>query len=177
MPVALPPGRARLATRPNLTGSSRTPKTIGIAVVAALAASAPAVNGRGDHGHATADEVGHQRWQSIVLAFQPVVLDRHVLAFDGAGFVEAFTERSANARGARGPLAADECNGRRRRLLGTSRKRPCDPCACRAAEQRDELASLQPIEMHPRPLANSGPAYRINEDRGRACCGAKFTSG
>ena len=40
MPVALPPGRARLATRPNLTGSSPTPKTIGIVVVAALAASA-----------------------------------------------------------------------------------------------------------------------------------------
>src|SRR5215475_8871105 len=62
-----------------------------------------------------------------------------VLALHGAGFVEAFTERSANARGARGPLGAVECNGRRRRLLGTSRKRPCDPCACRAAEQRDEV--------------------------------------
>src|SRR5262249_48371069 len=39
MPVALPPGRARLATRPNLTGSSPTPNTIGIVEVAALAAS------------------------------------------------------------------------------------------------------------------------------------------
>src|SRR5262245_33273057 len=29
MPVALPFGRARLATRPSLTGSSPTPKTIG----------------------------------------------------------------------------------------------------------------------------------------------------
>ena len=43
MPVALPRGRARLATRPSLTGSSMTPKMIGIVVVAALAASAPAV--------------------------------------------------------------------------------------------------------------------------------------
>src|SRR5262245_16420746 len=39
MPVALPPGRARLATRPSLTGSSPTPKTIGIVAVATLAAS------------------------------------------------------------------------------------------------------------------------------------------
>src|SRR5262249_51218371 len=39
-PVALPPGRARLATRPSLTGSSGMVKTIGIVVVAALAASA-----------------------------------------------------------------------------------------------------------------------------------------
>jgi hypothetical protein len=40
MPVRLPPGRARLATRPRLTGSSPTVKTMGIVVVAALAASA-----------------------------------------------------------------------------------------------------------------------------------------
>jgi hypothetical protein len=33
------PGRARLATRPNLTGSSPTLKTIGIVVVADLAAN------------------------------------------------------------------------------------------------------------------------------------------
>jgi hypothetical protein len=37
-PVAFPPGLARLATRPNLTGSSPTPKTTGIVAVAALAA-------------------------------------------------------------------------------------------------------------------------------------------
>src|SRR5262245_62101123 len=43
MPVRLPPGRARLATRPSLTGSSVAMKTIGIEVVANLAASdAPA---------------------------------------------------------------------------------------------------------------------------------------
>src|SRR5947209_3205005 len=42
-PVALPPGRLRLATRPNLTGSSPPRKTIGIVVVAALAASAEVV--------------------------------------------------------------------------------------------------------------------------------------
>src|SRR5262245_8769915 len=42
-PGQVPPGRARLATRPSLTGSSPTPKTIGIVVVAALAASAAAL--------------------------------------------------------------------------------------------------------------------------------------
>src|SRR5262245_29572660 len=39
-PVRLPPGRARLATRPSLAGSSPTRNTIGIVVVAALAAKA-----------------------------------------------------------------------------------------------------------------------------------------
>src|SRR5262249_14204696 len=40
-PVALPPGRPMLATRPRLTGSSPTPKTIGMVEVAAFAARAP----------------------------------------------------------------------------------------------------------------------------------------
>src|SRR5262249_15279525 len=43
IPVRLPPGRARLATRPSVTGSSAARKTIGIVVVAAFAASAPRV--------------------------------------------------------------------------------------------------------------------------------------
>ena len=38
IPVALPPGCARLATMPSATGSSPTPNTIGIVAVAAFAA-------------------------------------------------------------------------------------------------------------------------------------------
>jgi hypothetical protein len=40
IPVRLPPGRARLATRPSLTGSSAARKTMGIVVVVAFAANA-----------------------------------------------------------------------------------------------------------------------------------------
>src|SRR5262249_19418896 len=82
MPVALPPGRARLATRPSLTGSSPTPKTIGIVAVAALAASEA-----GLHGNPAADEVSHERRQTIIYALQPVVFDRRGLPFDGAGLI------------------------------------------------------------------------------------------
>ena len=78
---------------------------------------------RGNYRHATADEVGHERWQAIVLALQPMVLDRRVLALDVAGFVESFTERSDLAhRGIRRP-ATDEANDRDRRLLRARRKR------------------------------------------------------
>jgi hypothetical protein len=38
--------------------------------------------GRRDHGHTTADELIHERRQAIVLAFQPVVLDNHILVFN-----------------------------------------------------------------------------------------------
>src|SRR5262245_62633368 len=44
IPVALPPGRARLATRPSRTGSSGTEKTMGIVVVGDLAAKAERVH-------------------------------------------------------------------------------------------------------------------------------------
>jgi hypothetical protein len=40
VPVRFPPGRLRLATRPNATGSAPVPKTMGMVVVAAFAASA-----------------------------------------------------------------------------------------------------------------------------------------
>ena len=56
------------------------------------------VHGPADYGHLSANQIGHQRRQAIVLALQPVVLDRHVLAFDVAGFVEAFAERGRKAR-------------------------------------------------------------------------------
>src|SRR5262245_13928535 len=42
-PVKLPPGRARLATRPSLTGSSPTMKAMGIVAVAALAVDVTAM--------------------------------------------------------------------------------------------------------------------------------------
>ena len=43
IPVRLPPGRARLVTRPSRTGSSPVMKRIGIAAVAAFAANTAAV--------------------------------------------------------------------------------------------------------------------------------------
>src|SRR4051794_16606099 len=47
---------------------------------------------RNDYRHATAGQVGHERWQAVVLALQPMVLDRRILALDVAGFVEPFLE-------------------------------------------------------------------------------------
>ena len=77
-----------------------------------------------DHGHAAVDEVSHDRGQAVVMAVQPVVLDHHVLALGGAGFVEAFTERSGIARGAIGRPNGDEADDRHRRLLRVRHERP-----------------------------------------------------
>src|SRR5262249_16388946 len=111
------------------------------------------VAGRGDHGHATADEVGHERRQAIVLTRQPVIFDHHVLALDGAGFVEALTERSAKARGVIGRPTADEADDRHRGLLRARREWPRDR---RAPKQRDELAPLHSMTSSARPSSVGG---------------------
>ena len=130
MPVALPPGRARLVTRPSLTGSSAAPNTIGIVVV----------------------------WQAIVLAVQPVIFDYHVLAFDVAGFVEAFAERSDIAYGVLGRPAIDETDYRRW-LLRARRQRPR---RCRAANNGDEFppphGAYPKAKDHERSIAGLGEA-------------------
>ena len=42
--------------------------------------------GRGDHGHATADEVSHERRKPIVLTVEPVVLDQSRFGFRRSRF-------------------------------------------------------------------------------------------
>ncbi len=84
MPVALPPGRARLATRPSLTGSCAGRRRSESSRWQLGRAGTIAEAGCSDHGHTTADELGHERRQAVVLAVQPVVLDHHVLALEVA---------------------------------------------------------------------------------------------
>ena len=92
----------------------------------------------------------------IVLALQPVVFDRYVLAFDIAGFFKAFAERAHTVRcGIRGP-AVYEPDHWQRRLLRPRRQRP----RRRPTKPRDELPPSHPSS----PQAALWTAYR-----GRGC--------
>jgi hypothetical protein len=51
-----------------------------------------------NHGHFAANEIGQQRWKSIVLILRPAVFDSYVLALDIAGFAQALMERAQTAR-------------------------------------------------------------------------------
>ena len=97
------------------------------------------VTSRSDNGHATADKVGHERQQAIVLATEPVVLDHHVLVLDVAGFAEAFIKRGCRACRAIDRPTADKADHRHRRLLRARRERPSGRST--AEKRRDELAS------------------------------------
>src|SRR5262249_15254213 len=67
-----------------------------------------------------------------------MVLHRYVLALEVAGFVEALAERCS--KGCIGRSGVDKTDDRHRRLLRARRERPR---CCRAAEQRQELASSE----------------------------------
>ena len=92
-PVRLPPGRARLATRPAPTGSPTPVKTIGIVEVAFFAASAEVGGDGHDHVDLAADEVGGQCRQPIIVALRPAVFDRQVLSLDVAALTQSLVER------------------------------------------------------------------------------------
>ena len=66
---------------------------MGIVEVAALAASAANFAAtREYHAHLALNQISRQRRQPIVLAARPAVFDRHVLAFDKSGFVQALAK-------------------------------------------------------------------------------------
>src|SRR6516164_10046725 len=94
--------------------------------------------GDSDHRHWAANQIGQQCRQPIVLALQPVVLDSDVLPFDITGFPETFTERGHITRSDFRSPGVEKLDHRHRRLL---RARNEGPPGCRAAEQRDELAT------------------------------------
>src|SRR5262249_4369275 len=90
---------------------------------------------RSDNGDATADEVGHERRQAVVLAGKPVVLDRHVLALDVARFAKAFTKRGCMAYGTIERSTAEKPHHRHRRLLRVRRQGPRRPRAAESSQQ------------------------------------------
>src|SRR5262245_10488972 len=76
-----------------------------------------------DSCNATADEVTHERRQAIVLAAEPMVLNDSILAFNVAGFAEAFRERCRMASGAIERSTTDKADHRQLLRLLRARDR------------------------------------------------------
>jgi len=60
------------------------------------------------------------------------------------------------------------------RLAGLLRTRCERPHRRRATEQRQEIATLQSIELHVQPQLGTEAAYPIDKDQVRGCCAARF---
>ena len=92
----LPPGRLRLPTNPLLTGSPPLTNTIGIAVVAAMAARVAETLAM--MTAACAHEIGRQPWKPIGLIVSPAKVDGNVLALDESGLLQPLSKRGDKLR-------------------------------------------------------------------------------
>src|SRR5262249_44030257 len=117
----------------------------------------------GDHVHGSANQLGRQCRQSIVLVLRPAIFDNGIAALDIARFVEPLVECHEHAgETVRGP-AVEKPDHWHCRLLRPPRERPRSR---RAAEQRDELTALQLIALHLVPSSQGRiVGYRIGEDQ------------
>src|SRR5215831_13130945 len=137
-PVTLPPGRLRLATMPDSTGSPPVVNTMGIVAVAALADSAElspptaAITATRRRTSSAASAGSRSRSPSA-----ETVYDRNIAALVEAGFAETLAECGEGDVVAR--LAIEQSNERDCALLRARRERPRSR---RAAEERDEIAPL-----------------------------------
>src|SRR5215471_18215333 len=77
--------------------------------------------------HLPADEIGRQRGQSVILAFCPAVLDRHVVTFDKPGLIQAFVECCQEMRKSFARPTIEKPDHRLCRLLRARCERPPRP--------------------------------------------------
>jgi hypothetical protein len=116
----------------------------------------PTVAESGDHGDPSPDQVSRQLGEAIQTVLGPAIEDGEIVPLDKTGFPQPCM-KSAQAVGSRPHRAgADVPDHRQDRLLRPRRARPHRR---RAAEQRDELAPFQLIELH--PLAQPTPGQHI----------------
>src|SRR6516165_180681 len=143
-PVALPPGRPRLATKPPPTGSVTFTNTIGTV-------RDTCCNGQG-HSASGQDDIRRQRDQFrrefanvIGIACAPTVVDLHIPADGPAQLLQSLMEsREARLtfRIIGGEIHEHADAPYPLGLLRARRERPRDGCA---GEQRDELATFHSI--------------------------------
>src|SRR5262249_33479259 len=103
-----------------------------------------------DHSHLPAHQIGHHPRQTIVVAFDPMILDGYVLTVDIAGFAKTFIESGRIARIGMRRLAANDPDHGKRRLLRTRRERP-----------RNGSTATKPNEIAPSHCLPRGSGHGI----------------
>jgi len=116
-----------------------------------------------DSGDLPAHKFGREAGQPVELVVGMALLDRDGAAFDKSFIAQPLAQGRDEMRERCGRSATQKPDHRHRRLL---RPRRDWPSGCHAAEQCDELAAFQLIELHSVPTSQGGIAgYRIGEDQ------------
>ena len=108
IPVTLPPGRARLATRPAPTGSAAFVITMGMVVVAFFAANAARVRCGHDQINLKTNQVRRKLRQALTLLLGKPVLDGEILSLNPAKLAQLLPERLQEDRATRSSACIQE---------------------------------------------------------------------
>jgi len=136
MPVTLPPGRLRAGDETSCDwvnadendDRNRRSRRLGSECRRSAA-------GCHDHGHLTANEIGRQRRQPIIMTLRPAVFDRHVPAFNEAGFPQALVETLHEIRDGVERHTVEKPDHRHRLLRARGERK-----TSRTSNERDEFA-------------------------------------
>ena len=116
---------------------------------------------RDEHVDVESKEFLGQRWQPIIIPLRPTELDEEIATFDPAEIAKSGAKRrNATCLTGRGYKTQEADTSNLKRL----RARRERPRSSRAAEQRDEIAPFQLIELHSVPTSHSrAVGYRIGD--------------
>ena len=92
-PVRLRPGRLKLSTNPNATGSPPIPNTIGMSKSPLCRECCWCAVNRRDYSDLTTNRISCKRGQSIVLTLRPAILDCNVPTLGIAALAKAAVKR------------------------------------------------------------------------------------
>src|SRR5262245_38668120 len=114
-PVILMPGRLRLVTRPDPTGSDPAMKTIRILPVAPFATRVGKSPDRNMNGDETTDQTDDQRRHALGMPIRPAIFDGHVPALGEPRFRQSLAKRDGKLRRRVGLIAVDDVSDYRHR--------------------------------------------------------------
>src|SRR5215510_5730560 len=153
-PVMFPPGRPRLATSPLATGSSTSPMTMGIVLVACWAARIAGTPPSYNDVHLQPDQIGGEGGEPIIVVLRPSGLHRDVLAFDPAQLAEALLKSQENAPPCKGWRKISD-HGYPGRLLRLGRERRSQNAPTHHSDERSPVHHSWFTE-YPSPICRMG---------------------
>jgi hypothetical protein len=167
----LPPGCAKLATRPVPSGSPANAKTIGISTVVLLCRDGCCGSIRDDEIDLQADQLDCHLGEARTASLRPAIFHGDRATLDPAEFAQPLDKGGGQlAPGGRGLRAKEPDDRHLPRLLCPRRERPCS----RATEQRDKLAALHCFPcMQVTPNSAFTEAIKTGKDDERNGAGAQ----
>src|SRR5215469_11477030 len=155
-PVMLPPGRARLSTNPNPTGSDTPGITMGIVRDICIRIGMTRPSYRNDHIGLRAHQSCCVGSNAIHVVGSPMLVEFDITALDPSRFSQCITQSLDMSSVLGVVLGIGHQNAHSAHRLGLLRARRQRPYRRRAADERDELTPLHSTTRSARAMTVGG---------------------